>query len=282
MRLVRYGEPGQERPGLIDNTGKIRDLSGVVGDISGYILGNEKLASLLRLAPDNLPVVDQGVRLGPCVAGVGKIVGVAMNYKKHAAEMGDKQLPVEPILFLKATSSISGPYDEIVLPGGSEKTDWEVELGIVMGERAKNVSVSDALSCIAGYCVVNDVSERGFQFERGGTQHSKGKSADTFCPIGPWLVTRDEIPDPQGLDLWTEVNGVRMQDSSTSDMIFNVAKLVSYISEFMTLLPGDIIISGTPGGVGRGRKPQVFLKAGDVVALGVAGLGEQKHGVVQG
>lgn len=280
MRLVRYGMAGQERPGVIDNNGKIRDLSRLIEDVSSDILVRERLDGLRKLDFDSLPIVGGEQRLGPCVAKVGKIIGVAMNYKKHAAEMGDKQLPAEPILFMKATSSISGPYDEIVLPKGSEKTDWEVELGIVIGDKAKNVSTAEALSYVAGYCTLNDVSERAFQFERGGTQHCKGKGADTFCPIGPWLMTHDEVPDPQALDLWTEVNGVRMQESSTSDMIFTVAQLVSYISEFMTLLPGDIIASGTPGGVGRGRNPQVYLKAGDVVELSVAGLGKQRHNVV--
>jgi 2-keto-4-pentenoate hydratase/2-oxohepta-3-ene-1,7-dioic acid hydratase in catechol pathway len=278
MRLLRYGENGREKPGLLDLEGRIRDLSVEIGDITGAIFGDTALAKLKAIDVKRLPLVEGSPRLGPCVTGVGKVIGVAINYKMHGVETGSKQ-PTEPTLFLKATSAISGPNDDIVLPKGSEKTDWEVELGVIIGKTAKNISESDALNHIAGYCVIDDVSERAFQLERGGQQHTKGKSADTFCPLGPWLVTRDEVPNPQTLKLWTDVNGEKMQNGSTGDMLFQVAKLVAYISEFMTLQPGDVIATGTPDGVGRGRNPPLYLKAGDSVELGVEGLGTQKHKV---
>jgi len=276
MRLVRYGEKGQEKPGLYEADGHIRDLSGIVDDVAGEVLSAAGLAKLNAFDPKRLPLVEGKPRLGPCVAGVGKVVGVAINYRLHGAETGSKQ-PTEPTLFLKATSAITGPYDDIVMPKNSEKTDWEVELGVIIGSRAKNIAEKDAADHIAGYCVLDDVSERAFQLERGGQQHTKGKSADTFCPLGPYLVTRDEVPDPQKLKLWTDVNGERMQDGSTADMLFSVAKLVAYISEFMTLEPGDVIATGTPDGVGRGRNPPLYLRAGDKIELGIDGLGTQRH-----
>jgi len=278
MRLLRYGEKDQEKPGLLDQEGRIRDLSAVVSDISGDVLSDAGLARLKTINMNSLPVADGSPRLGPCVSGVGKVVGVAINYKLHGVETGSKQ-PSEPTLFLKATSAISGPNDDIVLPKGSQKTDWEVELGVIIGKRAKNISEDIVLEHVAGYCVLDDVSERAFQLERGGQQHTKGKSADSFCPLGPWLVTRDEISDPQTLKLWTDVNGKKMQNGTTADMLFPVAKLIAYISEFMTLLPGDVIATGTPDGVGRGRNPPQYLRAGDIVELGIEGLGKQKHKV---
>lgn len=278
MRLVRYGEKNREKPGLLDQAGRIRGIEAYAADINGETLAPEALKRLAALDPEKLPLIEGAPRLGACVAGVGKVVGVAINYRLHGAETGSK-LPAEPALFLKATSAISGAYDDIILPENSQKTDWEVELGIVIGARAKNVSPGRALDHVAGYCVVDDVSERAFQLERGGQQHTKGKSADTFCPLGPWLVTKDEIPDPQALRLWTDINGERMQDGKTADMLFSAAQLVSYISEFMTLEPGDVIASGTPDGVGRGRNPPRYLKAGEVIELGVEGLGLQRHKV---
>lgn len=279
MRLVRYGENGQEKPGLLGAGGHIYDLSGVIVDIGPDVLGDESLARLRALDPQKLPPVAGKPRLGACVAGVGKVVGVAINYRLHGAETGLK-VPAEPALFLKATSAICGATDDIILPNGGEKTDWEVELGVVIGKHAKNISEEKAMNHIAGYCVVDDVSERAFQLERGGQQHTKGKSADTFCPLGPWLVTRDEIPNPQKLRLWTKLNGETMQDGTTADMLFSVKQLVSYISEFMTLLPGDVISTGTPDGVGRGRNPPRYLRAGEVLELGVDGLSAQRHKIV--
>ncbi len=276
MRLVRYGPPGYERPGLIDARNRLRDLSGTLPDIAGAALSDESLARLQTLDPEALPLIDGAPRLGPCVGQTGKVIGVAINYRLHGVETGSKQ-PQEPTLFLKATSAICGAFDAIELPPGSQKTDWEVELGVVIGTRAKNIRESEALNHIAGYCALDDVSERAFQIERGGQQHTKGKSADTFCPLGPWLVTRDEIPDPQALRLWTRVNGETMQDGTTADMLFPVAGLVSYISEFMTLLPGDVIATGTPDGVGRARTPPRFLRDGDIIELGVEKLGQQRH-----
>ena len=280
MKLLRYGPPGQEKPGLVDRDGRIRDLSGKIKDVTPDVLAPGKLEELARIDPNSLPLVDGKPRLGPCVAGVPKLVCVGLNYADHAAESG-MPIPKEPVLFMKATTAISGPNDDVMLPKGSEKGDWEVELGIVIGTKAQYVSVHDAMKHVAGYCIVNDVSEREFQLERGG-QWVKGKSSDTFAPIGPWMVTKDEIPDPQALDLFCEVNGKRMQNGNTRTMIFPVEHLVSYISHFITLLPGDVIPTGTPPGVGLGMKPNpVFLKPGDTMRLGISGLGEQQQRVVE-
>ena len=275
MKLLRYGAPGQEKPGLVDRDGGIRDLSGAVGDIDGAALAPASLDRLRRLDPASLPMVSGAPRLGPCVGAVSKIVAIGLNYRLHAQEAG-AAIPSEPIFFMKAPSSICGPDDDVIIPKGSQKTDYEVELGIVMGSLARHVSQADARKYVAGYCVVNDVSEREFQIERLG-QWTKGKSADTFCPIGPWLVTADEVPDPGKLALWTEVNGERRQNSNTGDLIFGVDEIVSYVSQFMTLLPGDVIPTGTPSGVGMGFKPPKFLKPGDRVRLSVEGLGEQNQ-----
>ena len=280
MKLLRYGQPSQEQPGLVDRDGQIRSLVGVVSDIAGETLSAASLERLRGLDPQGLPAVQQPVRLGPCVGSVGKVMCIGLNYAEHAAETGAK-LPTEPVLFMKATSAISGPNDDIQIPRGSTQTDWEVELGVVIGERAKYVSEADALNYVAGYCVSNDVSERSFQKERGG-QWTKGKSCDTFGPLGPWLVTKDEVPDPQNLALWLEVDGKRRQNGSTSTMIFGVKKLVSYLSQFMTLHPGDVISTGTPSGVGMGCKPPEFLRPGQTVRLSVEGLGEQQQRTVQG
>jgi 2-keto-4-pentenoate hydratase/2-oxohepta-3-ene-1,7-dioic acid hydratase in catechol pathway len=278
MKLLRYGPSGQEKPGLIDRDAKIRDLSGTVGDIDGAALAPASIARLRGLDPSSLPLVPGTPRLGPCVGSVSKIVAIGLNYRLHAQEAG-QAIPTEPIFFMKAISSICGPNDDVMIPKGSQKTDYEVELGIVIGTLARYVSKSDARKHVAGYCVVNDVSEREFQIERGG-QWTKGKSADTFCPMGPWLVTSDEIPDPGKLALWTEVNGERRQNSNTGDLIFGVDEIVSYVSQFMTLLPGDVIPTGTPSGVGMGFKPPKFLKPGDRVRLSVEGLGEQNQRLV--
>lgn len=276
MKLLRYGAPGSEKPGVLDNDGNIRDLSAHVPDIDGALL--QDLSRIRKLDPTTLPKVEGTPRIGPCVAGVGKFMCIGLNYSDHAAETGAR-IPSEPILFMKATSAISGPFDEVLIPRGSAKTDWEVELGLVIGRTARYVSEREALSHVAGYCVVNDVSERAFQMERGG-QWTKGKSADTFGPIGPWLVTSDEVSDPQSLDMWLDVNGQRMQNGNTSTMIFGVAHIVSYLSHFMSLRPGDVIATGTPPGVGLGIKPEpVFLKPGDIVELGVDGLGRQRQTV---
>ena len=279
MKLLRFGEPGSERPGLLDADGAIRDLSGEVGDVGPETLGPEALARLSGLDPASLPAVDAGVRLGPCVTGVGKLLCIGLNYSDHAEETG-APIPGEPILFMKATTAISGPNDPVVVPRGSTKLDWEVELGIVIGRRASYVTEDEALDYVAGYCVVNDVSEREFQLERPGGQWTKGKSADTFAPLGPWMVTKDEVPDPQNLDLWLAVNGRRFQDGNTRTMIFGVRRIVSFASCYMTLEPGDVIPTGTPPGVGAGRRPQVFLEPGDVMRLGAGGLGEQRQEVV--
>ncbi|RMH48566.1 MAG: FAA hydrolase family protein [Alphaproteobacteria bacterium] len=276
MKLVRYGNPGAERPGMVDASGAIRDLGAHVTDISGPELTPAVLAGLSALDPEALPKVEGTPRLGPCVAGVGKFICIGLNYSDHAAEAG-LEVPAEPIVFMKATSAITGPTDGIEIPRGSKRTDWEVELGVVIGRRAKYVPETEALDHVLGYCTVNDVSERDFQMNRGG-QWVKGKSHDSFGPIGPWLVTADEVADPQSLALWCEVNGKRYQDGSTSRMVFGVAKLISHLSEFMTLEPGDIIATGTPPGVGMGVKPEpVYLRPGDRVRLGVEGLGEQDH-----
>lgn len=278
MKLLRYGPRGQEKPGLLDRDGRIRDLSGVIKDLTGDALAAASLDKLRKLDAKSLPAVSGEPRLGACVAQSPKLVCVGLNYVDHAKE-ANMPIPTEPVLFLKATSSINGPNDEVVLPKGAQKGDWEVELGIVIGTKAQYVSVHDAPKYVAGYCIVNDVSERNFQLERGGNW-SKGKSADTFCPMGPWLVTADEVADPQALDLFCEVGGQRMQNGSTKNMIFTCAHIVSYISHFMTLLPGDVIPTGTPAGVGHGMRPQRYLKPGDVMRLGIAGLGEQKQKVV--
>lgn len=277
MKLLRYGNPGSERPGLIDADGVIRDLSGHVPDIAGAAIDPAGLAKLGAIDPKSLPVVDGNQRLGPCVAGTGKMICIGLNYSDHAAETG-ATVPPEPIIFMKATSAIVGPDDDLVIPRGSEKTDWEVELGVVIGKTAKYVTEAQALDHVAGYCVLNDVSERAFQAERSG-QWTKGKSCDTFGPTGPWLVTRDEVADPQNLKMWLKVNGETMQDGSTKTMVYGVAFLVSYLSQFMSLQPGDIISTGTPPGVGLGMKPPRYLKAGDVVELGIEGLGTQKQKV---
>ena len=278
MRLLRYGPAGEEKPGMLDSTGQIRSLYGVIDDIAGAALSAASLVKLRAIDPATLPLVESPVRLGPCVGRVGKLMGIGLNYAEHAAETGAK-IPTEPVLFMKATSSINGPNENVVLPRGSEQTDWEVELGVVIGERAKYVSEEQALDYVAGYCVSHDVSERAFQKDRGGLW-DKGKGCDTFGPLGPWLVSKDEIPDPQKLKLWLEVDGQRMQDGSTSTMIFPVKFLVSYLSQFMTLHPGDVITTGTPSGVGMSRKPPVFLRAGQTVRLGVDGLGEQRQQIV--
>jgi 2-keto-4-pentenoate hydratase/2-oxohepta-3-ene-1,7-dioic acid hydratase in catechol pathway len=278
MKLLRYGPAGQEKPGLLDRDGRIRDLSGAVRDIDGEALAPASLDRLRRLGPASLPAVSGAPRLGPCVGSVPKIVAIGLNYRLHAQEAG-AAIPSEPIFFMKATSSICGPNDDVIIPKNSQKTDYEVELGIVIGSLARHVAKSDARKHVAGYCVVNDVSEREFQIERGG-QWTKGKSADTFCPIGPWLVTADEVPDPGKLALWTEVNGERRQNSNTADLIFGVDEIVSYVSQFMTLLPGDVIPTGTPSGVGMGFKPPKFLKPGDRMRLSVEGLGEQHQRLV--
>jgi len=278
MKLVRYGRIGKEKPGLIDEEGRLRDLSAVVEDIGPEQLSDKSLARLARIKPASLPLVRGNPRRGVPLAQVGKFIGIGLNYSDHAQEAG-LAIPKEPIIFMKATSSLCGPDDPIMLPRGSKKTDWEVELGVVIGTVARSVSEKNALSHVAGYCVVNDVSEREYQFERG-TQWDKGKGCDTFGPVGPWLVTRDEVPNPQRLDLWLDLNGKRVQSGNTRKMIFSVAKLVSYVSRFMTLMPGDIITTGTPPGVGMGMKPPQFLKRGDELVLGIDGLGEQRQTVI--
>jgi len=278
MKLLRYGPAGAEKPGLLDSTGAIRDLSGVVPDLSRETLLPQSIAGLRKLDPVSLPRVSGKPRIGPCVGQVGKFICIGLNYSDHAAESG-MPVPSEPIVFMKATSCIVGPNDNIELPRGSQKTDWEVELGVVIGKPAKYVTEQDALSHVAGYCVVHDVSERAYQLEGTG-QWVKGKSADTFGPIGPWLVTADEVPDCGNLNLWLEVDGHRYQDGSTKTLIFGVPFLISYLSKFMSMQPGDIITTGTPPGVGHGKKPPVYLREGNVVRLGVAGLGEQRQQVV--
>ena len=280
MKLMRVGPVGAERPALRADDGTIRDLSGVIADVAGASLLPDALARLAALDPATLPVVPADSRIGPCVGQVGKFICVGLNYADHAAESG-MAVPAEPILFMKATSAICGPNDDIRIPPGSLKTDWEVELGVVIGKPAREVSEADAMAHVAGYCVVNDLSERAWQIERGG-QWVKGKSADTFGPIGPWLVTRDEVPDPQALRLWLELDGRMRQDGTTATMVFGVATLVAYVSQFMSLQPGDIISTGTPPGVGLGQKPPAFLRPGQVMRLGVAGLGEQVQRTVAG
>ncbi|MGL4093143.1 fumarylacetoacetate hydrolase family protein [Hyphomicrobiales bacterium] len=274
MKLMRVGQPGHEKPAILDAEGKIRDLSAHVKDIGGDAISPEGLKKIAALDLSTLPVLTED-RIGACVAGTGKFICIGLNFSDHAAETG-AAVPSEPVIFMKATSAIVGPNDNVVIPRGSEKTDWEVELGVVIGKTAKYVSEADALDYVAGYCVSHDVSERAFQTERQG-QWTKGKSCDTFGPIGPWLVTKDEIADPQNLGMWLKVNGETMQNGSSKTMVYGVANVVSYLSQFMSLHPGDVISTGTPPGVGLGMKPQRFLKAGDVVELGIEGLGSQKQ-----
>ncbi len=274
MKLLRYGDAGAEKPGLLDADGAIRDLSGVVGDIDGASLSPEGLAKLAALDVSTLPLVEGNARMGPCVGNVGKFICIGLNYSDHAAET-NMPIPEEPVVFMKATSAICGPNDGIEIPRNSEKCDWEVELAVVIGKYAKYVDEADALDYVAGYCAANDVSERAFQLQ--GPQWTKGKSCDTFGPFGPWMVTADEVGDPQNIDLWLDVNGTRRQTGNTNTMIFSVAHIVSYLSQHMSLQPGDIISTGTPPGVGAGFKPPVFLSDGDVVTLGLSGLGEQRQ-----
>jgi len=278
MKLLRYGPLGQEKPGILDADGGIRDLSGVVGDINGATLQPEALNKLRGLDVNALPKVSGNPRYGACVADVGKFICIGLNYSDHAAETG-ATVPPEPIIFMKATSAIMGPNDNLIIPKNSLKTDWEVELGVVIGKVARYVDEKDAMSHVAGYCTINDVSERAFQIERHG-QWTKGKSCDTFGPIGPWLVTADEVADPQNLAMFCDVNGHRFQNGSTKTMVYGVRYLISYLSQFMSLQPGDVISTGTPPGVGMGQKPPLYLKAGDKVHLGIAGLGEQRQDVV--
>lgn len=278
MKLLRYGNAGEEKPGLIDSAGVIRDLSAHIDDIDGSALDDKKLRQLATLDTASLPVVDAAVRLGPCVNRVGKFICIGLNYADHAAESG-MAVPDEPVVFMKATSAITGPNDSVIKPRNSTKLDWEVELGVVIGKAASYVSLEEAESHIAGYCVINDISERAFQLERGG-QWDKGKGCDTFGPIGPWLVTRDEVADPLNLNLWLKVNGKTFQQGTTQQMVFGPAFLVHYLSQFMSLQPGDIISTGTPPGVGLGQKPPLYLEVGDVMSLGIDGLGVQQQTVV--
>lgn len=279
MKLLRYGSAGAERPGLLDSQGNIRDLSDHITDVAGDALQPAALDALRKLDPDSLPLVSDPSRLGACVGNVGKFICIGLNYADHAEETG-AEIPKEPIIFSKWTSAIVGPNDDVEIPRDSVKTDWEVELGVVIGTGGRYISEADAMSHVAGYCVINDVSEREFQIERGGTW-DKGKGCDTFGPTGPWLVTADEIPDPHQLDLWLEVDGKRYQNGNTRTMIFRVPEIISYLSRFMSLQPGDIISTGTPPGVGLGQKPPVYLKAGQVMRLGIEGLGEQRQQTVQ-
>lgn len=279
MKLLRYGAPGKERPGMLDHRGRLRDLSGHLTDLAGTALLPPSIEQLRSLDPARLPEVTGSPRLGPCVGAVGKIIGVGLNYKDHAAE-SNMPIPEEPPLFLKPSSAIIGPNDEVEIPPGSEKTDWEVELGVVIGASAKFIRVEQALDHVAGYCIVNDVSERAYQLERGG-QWDKGKGCDTFAPIGPWLVTSDEVTNPQDLDLWLEVDGHRFQQGNTRTMIFDVAYLIAYISQFMSLRSGDVISTGTPPGVGLGQRPPKYLTPGQTMTLGITGLGIQRQHTVR-
>ena len=280
MKLLRYGELGSEKPGILDGEGQIRDLSAIIGDFAGEELSDKVFDKIRKLELEELPLVGGAPRIAACVGNVGKFICIGLNYADHAAESG-MELPNEPIIFAKATSAICGPNDDIEIPRGSEKTDWEVELGVVIGKHAKYVSEEDALDYVAGYCVINDLSERAFQLERSG-QWIKGKSCDTFGPIGPWLVTRDEVADPQNLAMYLEVNGHRYQNGSTKTMHFGVATIIAHLSQFMSLQPGDVISTGTPPGVGLGQKPEVYLKNGDKMALSIEGLGVQNQNVVNG
>jgi len=275
MKLLRFGEVGNEKPGILDNEGNIRSLERVIYDLSGDALSSSSLEKLKTVDPLKLPLVEGNPRIAACVGNVGKFLCIGLNYSDHAEESG-MEVPAEPVLFMKATSAVCGPFDDVLIPPGSEKTDWEVELGIVIGDRAKHVSEENALNHVAGYCVINDLSERAYQLERCG-QWVKGKSYDTFAPMGPWLVTQDEVPDPGNLSLWLEVDGHRYQNGTTQKMVFGVAKLVSYLSAFMTLNPGDVISTGTPPGVGLGQKPPTYLKPGQTMRLSVEGLGEQQQ-----
>ncbi|WP_368925660.1 fumarylacetoacetate hydrolase family protein [Serratia marcescens] len=280
MKLLRYGEPGQERPGMLDAQDRLRDLSQHIADVGGAALSPASLAKLRALDSAALPLVEGQPRLGACVGGIGKFICIGLNYADHAAETG-AAIPEEPVVFNKWTSAVVGPYDRVEIPRGSQKTDWEVELGVVIGQGGRYISEADAMRHVAGYCVINDVSEREYQIERGGTW-DKGKGCDTFGPIGPWLVTADEIADPHSLNLWLEVDGKRYQDGNTSTMIFRIPQIVSYLSRFMSLQPGDVISTGTPPGVGMGQKPQpVYLRAGQTMRLGIEGLGEQRQQTVQ-
>lgn len=279
MKLLRYGAKGKEKPGLLDKEGRIRDLSGLVADISGETISPKSLSRLAKIKPESLPLVRGTPRIGPCVANPQKFIAIGLNYSDHAAE-SNLPVPPEPVVFTKHVSCISGPDDDVTLPPKSKKSDWEVELGVIIGTRAKNIKKKDALAHVAGYCTVNDLSEREFQIERAG-QWTKGKSYDTFGPIGPWLVTTDEIKDPQKLKLWLELNGKKVQDGTTATMVFGVAHIVAYLSQFFTLMPGDIITTGTPPGVGMGMKPQRFLKPGDTMRIGIEGLGVQQQKVVR-
>jgi 2-keto-4-pentenoate hydratase/2-oxohepta-3-ene-1,7-dioic acid hydratase in catechol pathway len=279
MKLLRYGAPGHERPGILDGNGAIRDLSGAIDDVAGSTLLPESLKRLRQIDIGSLPIVSSVERIGPCVGRIGKFICIGLNYADHAAE-SNLPVPSEPVVFNKWTSAVVGPNDDVRIPRGSQKTDWEVELGVVIGKGGAYINEADALSHVAGYCVVNDVSEREYQIERGGTW-DKGKGCDTFGPIGPWLVTADEVPDPHRLALWLEVDGKRYQNGNTSTMIFNVAQIVSYLSRFMSLQPGDVISTGTPPGVGMGQKPEpVYLRAGQTMRLGIEGLGEQQQRTV--
>jgi ureidoglycolate lyase len=279
MKLLRYGPKGKEKPGILDKDGRIRDLSGIVADITGETIGPKSLARLRKIKPESLAPVRGNPRIGPCIANPQKFIAIGLNYSDHAAESGLK-VPAEPVVFTKQVNCLSGPDDDVTLPPKSRKSDWEVELGVIIGTRAKNIARKDALAHVAGYCVVNDLSEREFQAERSG-QWTKGKSYDTFGPVGPWLVTADEVKDPQKLHLWLELNGKRVQDGSTATMVFGVAHIVAYLSQFFTLMPGDIVTTGTPPGVGMGMKPQRFLKPGDRMRIGIDGLGEQNQKVVR-
>ena len=278
MKLLRYGNPGHEKPGMLDAAGKLRDLSQVCHDIAGETLSPAGLARLAKIDPASLPLVAGAPRLGACVSGIGKFICIGLNYADHAAESG-LAVPPEPVLFLKATSAVCGPNDAVIIPRGSVKTDWEVELGVVIGTAGKYIDEAKALDHVAGYCVINDVSEREFQIERAG-QWDKGKGCDTFGPTGPWLVTKDEIPDPQALGMWLDVDGKRYQNGSTKTMVYGVAFLVAYLSKFFTLHPGDVISTGTPPGVGMGQKPQIYLKPGQTMKLGIDGLGVQTQRTV--
>ncbi|RTF05951.1 FAA hydrolase family protein [Serratia marcescens] len=280
MKLLRYGQPGQERPGMLDAQGRLRDLSQYIADVGGAALLPASLAKLRALDSATLPLVEGQPRLGACVGGIGKFICIGLNYADHAAETG-AAIPEEPVVFNKWTSAVIGPHDRVEIPRGSQKTDWEVELGVVIGQGGRYISEADAMRHVAGYCVINDVSEREYQIERGGTW-DKGKGCDTFGPIGPWLVTADEIADPHSLNLWLEVDGKRYQDGNTSTMIFRIPQIVSYLSRFMSLQPGDVISTGTPPGVGMGQKPQpIYLRAGQTMRLGIEGLGEQRQQTVQ-
>lgn len=279
MKLLRYGPKGKEKPGMLDREGRIRDLSGIVADITGETIAPKSLARLRKIKPESLPAVRGNPRIGSCIANPQKFIAIGLNYSDHAAESGLK-VPAEPVVFTKQVNCLSGPDDDVTLPPRSRKSDWEVELGVIIGTRAKNIAKKDAMAHVAGFCVVNDLSEREFQAERSG-QWTKGKSYDTFGPVGPWLVTADEVKYPQKLHLWLDLNGKRVQDGSTATMVFGVAHIVAYLSQFFTLMPGDIITTGTPPGVGMGMKPQRFLKPGDRMRIGIDGLGEQNQKVVR-